>query len=197
MSAGEEGRGIDVLFFSRRANSHRVRGALCSALAQVLAYRFKVGRGWLGSWGGPSHFWQFIEDFSALSSVNTVAGLSLQKCLRVLMADERAGHDHNSRFRSLVVVALNQGKLSRWLGELSDPGQSSPAVRFYEPGAMLLDLEARTGETEENREKCVSYSDVAVLLDMLRPLERHKWNMEVHYEWNLRELKKQQQQQQH
>lgn len=91
--------------------SRRVRGPLCSALAQILAYRFKVGTSWLGSWGGPQHFWQFIMDFSANSSVNTVAGLSLQKCLKQLAADPKAGHDDNSRFRSFVVVALNQGKV--------------------------------------------------------------------------------------
>lgn len=94
--------------------SRRVRGPLCSALAQILAYRFKVGTSWLGSWGGPQHFWQFIMDFSANSSVNTVAGLSLQKCLKQLAADPKAGHDDNSRFRSFVVVALNQGKVRNW-----------------------------------------------------------------------------------
>ena len=127
-------------------SSRRVRGPLCSALAQVLAYRFRVGRGWLGAWGGPSHFWQWVMDFAGNSSVNTVAGLSLQKCLKTLAADERAGHDDNARFRSWVVVALNQGKLARWLAETTDPGHAATAARFYEPGALFLDLEARTGQ---------------------------------------------------
>jgi hypothetical protein len=57
-------------------------------------------------------------DFAANSSVNTVAGLSLQRSLKALAADERAGKDDNARFRSFVVVGLNQKKLIRWLGEV-------------------------------------------------------------------------------
>lgn len=160
------------------------RGALCSALAQILAHRFRVGRAWLGAWGGPSHFWHFVMDFATNSSVNTIAGLSLQKCLKQVAADERAGHDENSRFRSFVVAALNQGKLARWLAEISDAGHAAAVARCYEPGAMMLDAEAR-----------------AAMMTLLKPLERGKWNLDLHYETVLRERKKavqmQQQQQQH
>ncbi len=160
--------------------NRRVRGPLCSALASILAYKFKVGSiSWLGSWGGPQHFWQFIMDFSTNSSVNTVAGLSLQKCLKQLAGDPKAGHDDNSRFRSFVVVALNQNKLSRWLAEITDAGHAGQAAKFYEPGAFLAEKDSR-----------------AVLLELLRPLEKLKWCMEVHYEFILRERKKQQQHQQ-
>jgi hypothetical protein len=58
---------------------------------------------------------------------------------------------------------------------MTDPGHAGLAARFYEGGAFLADKEAR-----------------AALLELLRPLEKTRWNMDVHYEHILRQRKKEQ-----
>lgn len=149
--------------------SVQVRGPLCSTLASVFAYRFKTKQGWLGSlgWSSQPHFWYFISDYANNSSVNTVAGLSLQKTLKMLAADEKTGKDENAKFRSFVTVGLNQHKLGRWLQEIME---NSPLVeRFYDAGSVFADKESRTQ-----------------LLVILRSLEKYTWSLNIHFEWIVR-----------
>lgn len=144
--------------------STRVRGALCSALANLFAHRFKVPSSWFGSLiATQTHFWQFIYSHATNASVTTVHGMSLQKCLKMLQGDDKAGRDDNARFRSFVVMGVNQQKLTRWLHELMDNSQA--VDQYYDGGSLFADRDARLQ-----------------LISALKPLERYNWQLDLYFE---------------
>ena len=129
------------------ASQRVVRGALCSAIVQVLAIDF-YGRTW---WGGQRHLWEFFRSYLATPSVTSLAALSLAKVLREIDENHRMCEDPSVKLRSFVCAAINRRSAAEWFARLSD--NADHVCKWFGAGAVLMDLDS-----------------AAVFLEILQPL---------------------------